>query len=202
MHGAGERGPNNRVNLKANEGAIVWASDLVQSSNPCFVLAPQCPHDSAWTNLFGGKPFEPTIYLEMVHELIMDLLKKYNINKNKIYLTGLSMGGFGTWALAMSYPKTFAALVPICGGGDPSKAYLIKDIPTWVFTAEDDPVVDVKVVRDIVKALQELGAPVKYTEYEKGIVSPPLALMAHWSWIPAYKNQRMIEWLFSQERRQ
>ncbi|MCX7845800.1 MAG: phospholipase, partial [Dictyoglomaceae bacterium] len=114
---------------------------------------------------------------------------------------GLSMGGFGTFALAMSYPDTFAGLVPICGGGDPTKAHLIKHIPIWVFTAEDDPVVNVKIVRDIVKALQDLNAPIKYTEYEKGVVSPPLALMAHWSWIPAYKNQRMIEWLFSQVKK-
>lgn len=198
LHGAGERGFNNQMQLKANEGAVVWASELVQSNNPCFVLAPQCPQESAWTRLFDNKPFEPSEYLEMVHEVITKLVEEYNINRNRIYLTGLSMGGFGTWALAMAHPETFAALVPICGWGDPEKAELIADIPTWVFTAEDDPVVKVDGVRAIVKALEELGAPVKYTEYEKGVVSPPLALMAQWSWVPAYKNQRMIEWMFSQ----
>lgn len=198
LHGAGERGYANQMPLKANEGAVVWASEMVQSQYPCFVLAPQCPQNSSWTDLWGGKPFEPTVYLEMVHELILELSKKYNIDKKRIYLTGVSMGGFGTWALAMSHPETFAALVPICGWGDPTKASRIANIPVWVFTAEDDPVVQVEGVRAIVKALQELNAPVKYTEYEKGIVSPPLALMAHWSWVPAYKNQRMIEWLFSQ----
>lgn len=201
LHGAGERGYNNQVQLKANEGAIVWASDLVQATNPCFVLAPQCPQNAGWTDIWGGKPFEPSVYLEMVYDVILDLTKNYSIDKGRIYLTGLSMGGFGTWALAMVHPETFAALVPICGWGDTSKAYLIKDIPTWVFTAEDDPVVKVEGVRAIVKALQDLNAPIRYTEYEKGVVSPPLALMAHWSWVPTYKNQKMIEWLFSQRKK-
>lgn len=201
LHGAGERGYNNQTPLKANEGAVVWAGEFVQKRNPCFVLAPQCPQNSAWTDLWGGNPFKPTPYLEMVHELILELQKKYNIDKNRIYLTGLSMGGFGTWALAISHPDTFAALVPICGGGDPSKANLIAHIPTWVFHAEDDPLVNAKFVRDIVKALQDLNAPIKYTEYEKGILTPPVAPTPHASWILAYKNQRMIEWLFSQSKK-
>ncbi len=201
LHGAGERGSNNQMPLKANRGAVVWVEETVQSQSPCFVLAPQCPQDGAWTELFSGGSFKPSIYLEMVYDIISQLLEKYSIDKNRIYCTGLSMGGAGTWILAMSHPDIFAALVPVCAGGNPSIAHLIKDIPVWVFTAEDDPVVNVENVRKIVKALQKLSAPVKYTEYEKGIVSPPLAPMAHNSWIPAYNNQRMIEWLFSQSRK-
>lgn len=200
LHGAGERGFNTQTHLKANRGAIVWAEESVQLQYPCFVLAPQCPQESAWTELFAGNPFKPSVYLEIVYDIISQLLEKYMIDKNRIYCTGLSMGGFGTWALAMSHPDIFSALVPICGGGDPSKAHLIKDISVWTFTAEDDPVVNVEYVRKTVNALKELNARIKYTEYEKGVVSPPLAPMAHFSWVPAYNNQRMIEWLFSQSR--
>lgn len=199
LHGAGERGFDNQVQLKANKGAVVWTEDEVQSKYPCFVLAPQCPHESWWTRRVGSTiTYEPSIHLEMVYELIKQLQEKYSIDKNRIYLTGLSMGGIGTWALSMAHPDIFAALAPICGMGDVNKVELIKDIPVWVFTAEDDPVVRVELVRETVEALKKVGGNVRYTEYERGVVSPPLAPMAHFSWVPAYNNKVFIDWLFAQ----
>jgi predicted peptidase len=135
----------------------------------------------------------------MVYELILDIEKKYNnIDKRRIYSTGLSMGGFGTWTINIAHPKVFTAIVPICGGGDPAKANLLVNKPIWAFHSEDDPVVDVAFSRNMVNALKKLGSNVKYTEYDKGVVAPPLAPMAHFSWVPAYNDQDMIEWLFLQ----
>lgn len=199
LHGAGERGFDNQVHLKANKGAVVWTEDEVQSKYPCFVLAPQCPHDSFWTKRTASTiTYEPSVHLEMVYELIRQLQEKYSIDKNRIYLTGLSMGGIGTWALSMAHPDVFAALAPICGMGDVNKVELIRDIPVWVFTAEDDPVVKVELVRATVEALKKVGGNVRYTEYERGVVSPPLAPMAHFSWVPAYNNKAFIDWIFAQ----
>lgn len=187
------------VNISSNKGAIVWAEDIVQSNHPCFVLAPQCPIDSSWTGvLTDGDPYTPTVYLHMVHELVLELADKFSIDKNRLYCTGLSMGSFGTWAINMAYPDTFAAMVPICGGGDPAKAKLLVDKPICNFHAEDDSLVKVSYSRNIVAALQELGSNIKYTEYARGVVSPPLAPFLHFSWVPAYNNQRMIEWVFNQ----
>jgi predicted peptidase len=200
LHGAGERGSDNKLQLMANRGAIVWAEDVVQTEHPCFVLAPQCPQTSSWTELLtSGDPFKSTPYLDMVYELILDIEKKYNnIDKRRIYSTGLSMGGFGTWTINIAHPKVFTAIVPICGGGDPAKANLLVNKPIWAFHSEDDPVVDVAFSRNMVNALKKLGSNVKYTEYDKGVVAPPLAPMAHFSWVPAYNDQDMIEWLFLQ----
>jgi len=202
LHGAGERGNNNLVNIPANKGSILWAEDSLQAENPCFVLAPQCPTDSSWTGILAdGGPFEPTVHLEMVHELLMELLNEYSIDKNRLYCTGLSMGGFGTWALNISYPETFAAMVPICGGGDPEQAEFLADKPIWNFHAEDDAVVDVSYSRDMVNALKNAGSNVIYTEYDIGVVSPPLAPFPHFTWVPAYNDKKMIEWLFTQEKK-
>lgn len=199
LHGIGARG-NNQMPLKANKGATVWASDEIQSQYPAFVLAPQCPLDSAWTKMFNNDFFTPTIHLEMVYDLVIKLLEEYNIDVNRIYGTGLSMGGFGIWALSISHPDFFAALVPVCGGADTSKAKYLVDLPIWTFHAEDDPLVDVNLTRNMVRTLKDLGGNIKYTEFEKGVVSPPLVPSAHASWIFAYNNYRMIEWVFSQSR--
>lgn len=199
LHGIGARG-NNQMPLKANKGATVWASDEIQSQYPAFVLAPQCPLDSSWTNIFKNDFFTPTIHLEMVYDLSIKLSKEYNIDINRIYGTGLSMGGFGIWALSISHPDFFAALVPICGGADTSQAQLLIDLPIWTFHAEDDPLVDVKLTRGMVSTLRDLGNNIKYTEFEKGVVSPPLVPSAHASWVFAYNNYRMIEWVFSQSK--
>ncbi|PMQ02082.1 MAG: hypothetical protein CBR30_03460 [Dictyoglomus sp. NZ13-RE01] len=202
LHGAGERGYGNQAPLKANKGGVVWAEDDIQSKFPCFILAPQCPQHSSWTTLFNPEDsFSPSIYLEMVYELIQKISEEYNIDQNRIYLTGLSMGGFGTWALAMAHPDTFSALVPICGGGNPNKVSLIKDIPVWAFHAEDDPIVDKEIVRKTINALKQVSEKVIYTEFDSGLLTPPLVPNPHFSWVFAYNDKNMINWLFSQSRR-
>ena len=91
--------------------------------------------------------------------------KEYKIDDKRIYLTGLSMGGFGTWSLAAKYPDRWAAIVPFCGGGDPAKAKEIKDIPCWCFHGDADQAVPVRASREMVEALKAAGGKPKYTEY-------------------------------------
>lgn len=203
LHGAGERGTDGTVHLQANEGAVIWAQDAEQAKRECFVLAPQCPPNRSWTHrlLTGGKePFTPTPELKMAYAILQKVMAEYSIDKSRVYLTGLSMGGFGTWSLSMEHPETFAAIVPICGGGDPKKAHILYDKPIWTFHHAGDPVVPVEMTRAIVRELEKEDAdlyyrPVLYTEYQVG---DPLPYGDHASWIPAYRTEAMREWLFEQ----
>ncbi|KAF2959219.1 MULTISPECIES: prolyl oligopeptidase family serine peptidase [unclassified Thermotoga] len=201
LHGAGERGTDNYLQVAGNRGAVVWAQPRYQVVHPCFVLAPQCPPNSSWSTLFTDRknPFNPEKPLLAVIKIIRKLLDEYNIDENRIYITGLSMGGYGTWSAIMNFPELFAAAIPICGGGDVSKVERIKDIPIWVFHAEDDPVVPVENSRVLVKKLAEIGGKVRYTEYEKGFMEKH-GWDPHGSWIPAYESQEVVEWLFEQSR--
>ena len=200
LHGGGERGTDNYVQLATYRGAVVWAEPRVQVRFPCFVLAPQCPPESGWTKrIFDGNFFEPTRELLAVVGIIESLLKDYSIDEERIYITGLSMGGAGTFALVAEYPDFFAAAVPICGVGDPAKVESMKKVPMWVFHAEDDGVVPVSFSREIVKRLVRSGGYVRYTEYEKGYMEK-LGFDPHASWIPAYEREDLIEWLFQQRK--
>lgn len=203
LHGAGERGTDGTIQLRANEGAVIWARDSEQAKRECFVLAPQCPPHRSWTQklLTGGKdPFSPTPELNIAYAILKRVLDEYSIDRSRVYLTGLSMGGFGTWALAMAHPDTFAAIVPICGGGDPTKVHAIHDKPIWTFHHAGDPIVPVEMTRAVVRELEKEDAdlfyrPVLYTEYQVG---DPIADGNHSSWIPAYRTEAMREWLFAQ----
>lgn len=202
LHGAGARGTDNITQLAENRGAIVWAEPKVQAVHPCFVLAPQCPSDSSWSTLFtdNNDPYKPEKPLLAVINLIKKLLKEHNIDEKRVYITGLSMGGYGTWTAIINFPELFAAAIPICGGGDVSKVEKVKNIPIWVVHAEDDPVVPVENSRTLVRKLSEIGGKIKYTEYEKGYIESLGWGDGHGSWKPAYEDQRIIEWLFEQRK--
>jgi predicted peptidase len=118
-------------------------------------------------------------------------LKEYAIDPNRQYLTGLSMGGFGTWALAAKYPQRWACIVPICGGGDPADAEKLKDLPIWCFHGGDDLVVRPKLSRDMIEAIRAAGGKPRYTE---------MAHVGHNSWDPAYAVEELYSWMFSQKK--
>ncbi len=202
LHGAGERGTDGNVQLEANAGAAIWAEDAEQAKRECLVVAPQCPPESSWTRRPARESTEitPTAELEMAYAILQETVGNYGVDQERVYLTGISMGGFGTWAMGIAYPKTFAALVPICGGGDPGKAATIADKPIWTFHHAGDPVVSVDMTRNIVRELEKRGddlyyRPVLYTEYSVG---DPITPSNHSSWIPAYRTEAMREWLFEQ----
>ncbi|GAA6397570.1 discoidin domain-containing protein [Solibaculum mannosilyticum] len=196
LHGAGERGTDNESILKANEGATVWAEPENQQRNECFVIAPQCPVNEQWVDTDWGKgsydmdnvPISDE--MEMVLDIVAQVKSQYNIDSTRMYSTGISMGGYGTWYLNTMFPDMFAAMVPICGAGDPSKAGDLGDKPIWVFHGDSDPTVPVSGSRDMVNALKALNANVTYTEYPG---------VGHDSWVQAYRTQEMIDWMFDQQ---
>lgn len=200
LHGAGERGNDNVRQIIANEGATTWVEEEFQRKHPCFVLAPQCPENGYWGTSFRiyktPEKLGANSLLAVVGIIIDELLSEFPIDPFRVYVTGLSMGGFGTMALLTTYPERFAAGVVVCGGGNIYKLKKIAHVPLWLFHAEDDDVVPVEYSRMIVAKFQELGGEIRYTEYPAGYLSS-LGLSSHKSWVIAYRNSEMKEWLFS-----
>jgi predicted peptidase len=176
LHGSGERG-NDLDKVKA------WGPPSIVEKNPDFpfvVLSPQCP-DGQWWNSY------------LLKGMIDDVLANYNIDKSRIYLTGLSMGGYGAWDLATTYPDYFAALAPICGGGNPSLAFQLKDIPVWVFHGKKDDAVPEQQSAQMVEALKKIDADVVYTVLpEGGHVD---------AWVYAYGDAGLFDWFLQHQKK-
>jgi predicted peptidase len=194
LHGAGERGTDNAKQL-IHGGSTFLAH---REKFPAFVLFPQCPDGNRWVEVnWSDKdphttPAEPSPSMRLVRQLLDKLLAEQPIDAKRIYIMGLSMGGFGTWDFLTRYPELVAAAVPICGGADNSAATKIKDIPIWVFHGEKDTVVHTVRSKSIVEALKKQGSQVKYTEFPR---------VAHNSWTPALQSEELFPWLFSQKRK-
>ena len=178
LHGAGERGSDNKAQLK--HGTSNFASEAARQKFPCYVAAPQCSSGKWWNT-----------QADLLLELIADLQKQHRIDPQRIYVTGLSMGGFGTWELIARKPELFAAAAPVCGGGDPSKAAGFASLPIWVFHGDKDSVVRPELSRSMVEALKKAGGMPKYTEYPG---------VGHDSWTATYADPAFMEWLFAQKR--
>ncbi len=194
LHGAGERGETNLVPLTHFAPYIL--KDELRTKYPCFVIIPQCPKDKKWIETdwkldAHTQPKEMSDVLSNVLKIIKLTEKKYPIDSKRIYITGLSMGGFGVWDLITRFPKKFASAVPICGGADEKTAEILKKIPIWTFHGALDKVVKPERSRNMVKAIQKINGNIKYTEYPD---------VQHDSWKPTYLNHLMWEWLFKQKR--
>jgi len=194
LHGAGERGDD-------NEAQLVHAQVLrlvADPNRPCFLVAPQCPVGRKWVEVpwdfktFHETPAEPSLPMRLTMELLDQLDKEFSIDPDRRYVTGLSMGGFGTFDLLVRRPDYFAAAVPICGGADDSKAAQIAHVAIWAFHGSADGAVPVVRSRSIIEALKKAGANPKYTEYEGA---------GHNVWSRAYLEPELPGWLFSQSRR-
>lgn len=182
LHGSGERGTN--VQLAAIHGP----PSLVKQGKefPFIIVAPQCPAGQVWEN-------EPLL------QLLDKVIAKYAVDTNRVYLTGLSMGGYGTWKLGLTHPEKFAALVPICGGGDlldvllaGDKGPALKSLPMWAFHGAKDTAVPLDESERMVKALKKYGVKeVKLTVYPEA---------GHNSWTETYNNPELYEWLLAQSR--
>ena len=174
LHGAGERGRDIEMLKKhAIPRQLAAGQEL-----PFIVVAPQCPPDAWW---------DP----QTLSALLDEIEASYAVDKDRVYLTGISMGGFGTWALAAATPKCFAAIVPICGGGEPISTRAIKDVPTWVFHGAKDDIVPLRRSKEMVEALKARGGNVKFTIYPEAM---------HDSWTETYENPALYEWLLSHRR--
>ena len=195
LHGAGERGTDNQSQLKW--GGSLLAGD-VQKKQPCFVVAPQCPPGKQWVNTPWGKGSYSTDKvpvsdeLRMALEAVKEVRKEFHVDPARVYVMGLSMGGYGSWDAIAREPRTFAAAVPICGAGDPSKAEAIKSVAVWAFHGAADNVVPPSGSRDMVAALKKAGASPKYTEFPG---------VGHGSWANAWNEPELIDWLFAQKRK-
>ena len=195
LHGAGERGNDNQAQLK--HGVRELCSPERRRNFPCYVLAPQCPAGERWAdvNWFQSEVVAPETIsrsLQLTLEVVDQLLQQATVDVDRIYITGLSMGGYGTWDALLRRPNFFAAALPICGGGDPRTAGQIKHIPIACFHGANDKVVTPDKSRKMIEALRAAGGRPLYTEYPE---------VDHDSWTPTYASDEHWQWLFSQRRR-
>lgn len=176
LHGAGERGS------QPERVATHGVPKVIERGDPLpFVCAsPQCPSGSSWNEL-----------ADCLLDLLEELIEENGADRQRLYLTGLSMGGYGCWKLAAELPRTFAAMAAVCGGGNPKWAPKLQHTPIWAFHGDQDRVVPVTQTLEMVQALQAVGAPVKLTVYEG---------VGHDSWTETYDNPELYVWLTSHVR--
>ena len=196
LHGSGERGTDNALQLK--NGAAVFAKPEAREKFPCFVFAPQCPKDRQWVEpegagASGTAPADPGPMEPLVLGAMDALVQEFAIDPDRIHVTGLSMGGFGAWDLITRHPEKFAAAIPVCGGGDKAKAAAARPVPVWAFHGLEDKVVLPSRTQDMVAALRAAGGKAAHTEYPG---------VAHDSWTYAYSEPNLLPWLFAQRRGQ
>lgn len=176
LHGSGERGSDlNKVKA--------WGPPAIAEKDPAFpfmVVSPQVPEGEWW-------------HARLLKGVIDEVLAKYNVDRSRVYLTGLSMGGYGAWDLAINYPNYFAAIAPICGGGSTLRIATLKSVPTWVFHGARDNAVPEQESARMVAALQAAGGDVKYTMLpDAGHVD---------AWVHAYGEAGLFDW-FLEHRKQ
>ncbi|RLS80734.1 MAG: phospholipase [Planctomycetota bacterium] len=174
LHGAGERGRD------LQKVKVHGPPKLIEAGKkfPFILVSPQCPEGQWW----------------QAHELIAlldEIESKYKVDKDRIYVTGLSMGGFGSWRLAAEIPQRIAAIAPICGGGDTSTARRLAKMPIWVFHGAKDTAVPLDLSQSMVDAITKAGGTPKLTIYPEA---------GHDSWTESYNNPEFYEWLLKQKR--
>ena len=172
LHGAGERGSD--LEMLKKHGPTKLAGNKRELKD-FYLIAPQCPADRWWD-------------LTAVKELIDKTLADAPVDRTRVYLTGLSMGGYATWGLLAAHPEMFAAAIPICGGGDPATAEKFKNVPVWAFHGTDDEAVPHAGTVALVDGLKKAGGDVKFTSYPG---------VGHDSWTQTYDNPEIYQWLLS-----
>ncbi len=192
LHGSGERGNDNKAQLKW--GVKNFANSKVLKMHRPIIIAPQCPKDQQWATYSYEEVHSkstPTQPMKLLIELIEKTITTLSVDPNRIYITGLSMGGFGTFDALVRRPDLFAAAVPVCGGGDTSKATTIAHIPIWIFHGALDSTISTVLSQNMVTALTKAGASPGFTQYPE---------TGHFSWIAAYSDVMMLDWLFKQRK--
>ena len=195
LHGSGERGVDNSAQLR-NGVAELLGSKATAARFPCFYLVPQCSIEHRWVEVDWKAdhhvlPPDLSVPLSATVELVEFLLGHHPIDPQRLYLIGLSMGGFGVWDLLSRWPERFAAAVPICGGADETAVVTARDVPIWAFHGALDPVVHVERSRRTITALRDAGGTPRYTEYPHG---------GHDAWTHAFAEPRLLPWLFTHRR--
>ena len=178
LHGMGERG--NDLDLLRTQGLAKRLDEV--DDFPFIVISPQCPLDSWWS-----------LQMDVLMSLLDGSIATYRVDTTRVYLTGLSMGGYGTWALASSYPERFAAIAPICGGMDrwfdlETRAQALSTLPIWTFHGSADQAVPIIETEQVIAAIEAAGGTVKYTVYPR---------VGHDSWTQTYANSELYSWFLS-----
>lgn len=197
LHGAGERGSDNKKQLVTWTAG--WICDEVQKKNPCFILIPQCPSDQQWVNTpwamgsYSTDCIPMSSQLLMVKKLLDTILETYHpIDRDRLYIMGCSMGGYGTWDMIIRYPKLFAAAIPVCGAGDTNAASKLVSLPVWAFHGDEDDIVPLSGSRDMIDAIVKAGGQkAKITIYKN---------VKHESFRMAWKEEKLIDWVFEQKK--
>lgn len=180
LHGAGERGTNIWMVAKHGPPKI----DTTTTNFPFIVVSPQCPDGKIWSN-------------DLLLALLDEIESKYPVDTHRVYLTGLSMGGFGTWSLGLSHPEKFAAIAPICGGGEFITPLLadksqLATLPIWAFHGAKDPVVPLQESQRMVDHMKQIGVKeVKFTVYPDAM---------HDCWTQTYSNPELFDWFLEHSR--
>lgn len=202
LHGAGERGNDNEKQLI--HGSKLFITEENRKDFPAIIILPQCPQESFWaimktdqskqppTRVFDYT-VEPNWPLTSANELVKKIIGDGSVDKSKVYITGLSMGGMGTFESVYRYPDMYAAALPICGGGD-VKNYdkRIAKTAFWVFHGDADKVVDVKLSQEMVEKLKTLKTEVKYSEYPG---------VGHNSWDNAFAEKDYLSWMLQHKKK-
>lgn len=180
LHGAGERGDGSKKKLP-----LVCVNALPKYAEegeeyPFILLCPQCPENIVWNNI-----------VLTLKALVDKIAAQYSADPDRIVCTGLSMGGFGTWEMGVTYPDFFAAIAPVCGGGFSWRAALLKDMPVWAFHGDADNVVPISYSETMVEAIKKSGGNVKFTVFPG---------VNHNSWDSAYQTTDVVKWLTEQRK--
>lgn len=180
LHGMGERGNESGTDIakvKVHGPPRLLDNPEFAKKFPCIAVSPQCKNGFAWS------PAQLMLLLDHIE-------KNYKIDKNRVYVTGLSMGGFGTWMCLNESPKRFAAASPICGGAKMEWAEKLMETPIWTFHGDADPVVTINLTKNMVETIKKQGGKkIIFTVYEK---------VGHDSWTQTYDNPLLYDWLFWQ----
>ena len=196
LHGAGHRGNNNTAPIQGIVPAL-YNHDNVPVDE-AIVIVPQCPSgmqwvDYSWSNgNYSTDKVPESKAMTAAVELLESVIKNYAVDESRVYALGLSMGGYGTWDIITRHTDLFAGAVPICGGGDPSKAAVLKDLPIWTAHGDVDPTVSVENTRSLVKAIKDAGGTViNYSEF---------AGKDHGIGTYTCQQNEIIKWLFEQKK--
>ena len=173
LHGAEERGST--VEAVKKHGPPKRVEEGM--AFPFILVSPQCPTDESWQ-------------VTVLRALLEEIEECYRVDKTREYVTGLSMGGFGTWRLAIAMPQRFAAIAPICGGGDSNAVGVLKNVPVWAFHGSKDRIVPIARSENTVQALKAAGGDVRFTVYPG---------VGHDSWTQTYEDPEFYSWLLSHQ---
>ena len=196
FHGAGERGTDNVAQLV--HGATDLLNYMREKGIEGYFLAGQCPEgkqwvNTPWSNLAHRMPEKPSEPMALMIELIGKTMRELPVDRDQVLVTGISMGGYGTWDIVQRHPDWFAAAMPCCGGGDTTLAWKIREVPIWAFHGDRDMTVPFRRSRDMVAALWAVDGRIRYREYPG---------VGHNCWTPAYADwDQVLAWFFAQRRR-